>query len=103
MNQSKFVTIACNFRKAREKSAYKVRLVSAFQFTTDVTIGTAVSAESKPDGNAVAQFVDTDTIYHWCNCAKRGNRRIFADVIVYIFAHQHTTYLLEAVASNRYI
>ena len=25
-------------------------------------------------------------------------RRIFADVIVYIFAHQHTTYLIEAVA-----
>ena len=25
-------------------------------------------------------------------------RRIFADVIVYIFAHWHTTYLIEAVA-----
>ena len=25
-------------------------------------------------------------------------RRIFADVIVYIFAHQHTTYLIGAVA-----
>ena len=25
-------------------------------------------------------------------------RRIFADVIVYIFAHLHTTYLIEAVA-----
>ena len=27
-----------------------------------------------------------------------GYRRIFADVIVYIFAHQHTTYLIEAEA-----
>ena len=26
------------------------------------------------------------------------NRRIFADVIVDIFAHEHTTYLIEAVA-----
>ena len=25
-------------------------------------------------------------------------RQIFADVIVYIFAHWHTTYLIEAVA-----
>ena len=26
------------------------------------------------------------------------NRRIFADVIVYIFAHWHTTYIIEALA-----
>ena len=28
------------------------------------------------------------------------NRRIFADVIVYIFPHQHTTELIEAVGVN---